>query len=133
VQIDPGAASAAALWTGLCLLLMLVLSGLVVRQRYAQRVEIGDGGAPELVRAVRVFGNATEYVPAALAALALLVLVGAPALVVHVVGGSLFLGRIAHAVGLGRSTGVSAGRAAGVMLTWFAYLVAAGALLFHAL
>ena len=128
---DP--ASAAALWAGLCLLVMLLLSALVVRQRYRHRVVIGDGGVPELVRAVRVFGNAAEYLPAGLAALALLVLAGAPAGVVHLVGGGLFFGRVAHAVGLGRTTGQSVGRATGVLLTWFAYLVAGGALLFYAL
>ena len=126
-------ASAAALWAGLCLLLMLVLSLLVVRQRYRHRVVIGDGGVAELVAAVRTFGNASEYVPAGLAALALLVLVGAAAPAVHLTGAALFFGRVAHAIGLSRTTGQSAGRAAGVLSTWAAYLFAAAALLFYAL
>ena len=93
---------------------------------------LGDGGVPELSRAGRVFGNATEYVPSLLIALVLLALVGAPALLVHGIGGAFFLGRVAHAFGLSRSAGISAGRALGVLLTWGGYLAAAGALLFYA-
>ena len=100
---DLAAAHAAALWAGLHLILLLVLSVLVVRQRRSHRVAIGDGGVPELLRAVRAFGNATEYVPAGLAALALLALVGAPPLVVHVVGGGAVRRPLSHAVGLSRS------------------------------
>ena len=56
---------AAALWVGLHLILLLVLSLLVVRQRRRHKVALGDGGVPELAQAIRAFGNATEYVPAA--------------------------------------------------------------------
>ena len=65
-------AHAAALWAGLLLILLLVLSVLVTRQRRKHHVEIGDGAVPALNQAIRAFGNATEYVPAALAGLILL-------------------------------------------------------------
>ena len=122
---------AAAMWTGLHLLLLLVLSVLVVRQRRRHRVSLGDEGIPELAQAVRAFGNATEYVPAALIGLAVLAMVDAPALALHLTGLLLFSGRVLHAVGLSRSGGTSFARATGVVLTWLAYLFAAVALIFY--
>ena len=126
------AAHAAALWAGLSLILLLVLSVRVVRLRRKHAVALGHGDIAELAHAVRAFGNATEYVPSALAAIAVLALVGAPALLVHAAGLMLVAGRVSHAIGLSRSGGASAPRAAGVVLTWLAYIVTAVALIFYA-
>jgi len=126
-------AHAAALWAGLNLILLLVLSVLVTRQRRKHRVEIGDGGVPALNQAIRAFGNATEYVPAAMAGLALLALVNAPPMLIHPIGLILFVGRVLHAFGLSRSTGASLPRAAGVLATWISYIAMAAALLFYAI
>ena len=73
-------ARAAALWGGLLILLLITLSGLVVRQRQRLRIGYGDGEAPELMAASRAFGNAAEYAPAGMAALALMAMVGVHAL-----------------------------------------------------
>ena len=127
------AAHAAALWVALNLLLLLVLAVLVTRQRQRHRVLIGDEGVPELVRARRAFGNAAEYVPAGMAALAVLALVGAPYALVHGIGLILFLGRVAHAWGLSLNAGVSIGRTIGAILTWLSYLFAAVILLSYAI
>jgi uncharacterized membrane protein YecN with MAPEG domain len=129
--VVPPASHAAALWAGLILILMLVLAVLVVRQRQRHNVLIGDDGVPELVRAVRAFGNATEYAPAGIAALAILAVVGANPVVVNAVGALLFLGRLAHAWGLSRNAGSSIGRLSGTVLTWLAFLVAGALLLFY--
>jgi uncharacterized membrane protein YecN with MAPEG domain len=128
-----GASHAAALWAGLLVLLLLVLSMLVVRQRQRHQVAIGDGGVDEVVRAARAFGNAAEYIPAGLGALAVLALAGARPLVVHGVGLLLLLGRLAHAWGLSTSAGMSLGRSAGMVMTWLALLIAGALLLFYAL
>ncbi|MBC6981041.1 MAPEG family protein [Caulobacter sp. 17J80-11] len=125
------AGGAAALWAGLNLLVLLVLSVLVTRQRRRHRVAVGDDGVPELVRALRAFGNASEYIPAGLAALAILALAGAHPAIVHVVGAILFFGRVAHGVGLSLSAGTSLGRSVGMILTWIAWLMAAVCLLFY--
>ncbi len=98
-------AHAAALWVGLHLILLLVLSLLVVRQRRTHGVVLGDAAIPELTQAVRAFGNATEYVPAGLVAIAVLAMVGAAPMVVHVTGLVLLTGRVLHAIGLSRSGG----------------------------
>ena len=93
MEITPSV-HAAALWVGLHLILLLVLSMLVVRQRRRHRIELGHGDIPELDRAIRAFGNASEYVPAGLAAIVVLAMAGAPILVIHAMGLTLLTGRI---------------------------------------
>jgi uncharacterized membrane protein YecN with MAPEG domain len=132
--MDLGTAGAgAALWTGLHLILLLVLSVLVVRQRQRHRVALGDEGIPELAHAIRAFGNASEYVPAGVAGLAVMAVVGAPPLAVHVAGLLLFCGRVAHAIGLSNSGGATLLGSTGMVLTWTSYVFAAVALLFYAI
>lgn len=126
-------AHAAALWVGLHIILLLVLSVLVVRLRQKHKIAMGDEGIPELARAIRAFGNATEYVPAGLVAIAVLALAGASPLSIHIVGLVLLTGRVTHAVGLSNSGGTSMPRAVGIILTWIAYVFAAAALLVYAI
>jgi hypothetical protein len=126
-------AHAAALWAGLHLILLLVLSVMVVRLRQKHKIALGDEGIPELARAIRAFGNAAEYVPAGIGAIAVLAVAGASALTIHIIGVLLFAGRLLHAVGLSNSGGTSLGRAIGIILTWVAYIFAAVALLFFAI
>jgi uncharacterized membrane protein YecN with MAPEG domain len=125
-------AHAVALWTGLHLLLLLVLSVRVVRLRRRHHVAFGDGEVGELACAIRAFGNAAEYVPTGLVALVALAFAGADLLMIHAAGLMLFAGRIAHAVGLSRSGAPSRLRAAGVVATWIAYLLAGVGLLVYA-
>jgi uncharacterized membrane protein YecN with MAPEG domain len=129
------AAHAAALWAGLNLLILLVLSLLVVRQRQRHKVVFGDGGgdAPDLARAIRAFGNAAEYIPTGVAGLGVLALAGGRAFEIYLIGFVLVLGRLAHAVGLSREAGASKLRSAGMVLTWVAYILTAVALLISAM
>ena len=120
---------AATLWGGLLILLMLVLSGVVVSRRRRHMIEFGDGEEREMTCAVRAFANAAEYVPAGMCGLILLAFVGAPPLLIHGVGGVLFVGRAAHALGLLFQRGPSLGRSIGMVLTWLALLVAAVSLI----
>ena len=122
------AVQAAALWAGVLILILLGLSGLVVRRRRHQ-IAFGDAGNVEMTTAARAFGNASEYIPAGLVALVLLALVGAPALLVHAVGATLVVGRVIHALGLVFQKGPSLGRVLGMLLTWIALLVGAVALI----
>jgi uncharacterized membrane protein YecN with MAPEG domain len=124
---------AAALWAGLNLFVLLVLSVLVVRQRRLHKVVLGDGGVPQLAQAIRAFGNATEYVPAGMAALATLAMVAAPPLAIHIAGFLLFAGRVLHGYGISRTGEASLPRAIGVVLTWLSYVFAGAALLFYAI
>jgi uncharacterized membrane protein YecN with MAPEG domain len=131
-EVTP-AEHAAALWVGLSLILLLVLSARVVRLRRRHGVALGDAEIPELTQAIRAFGNASEYVPGGLIAIVALAVTGAQPLLIHAVGLILFAGRLVHAVGLSRSGEASLPRAIGVLATWIAYLVAGVALLFLAI
>jgi len=124
-------AQSAALWSGLLILLLVLLSVRVVLGRQKHRVVLGDGGNADLTLRGRVFGNAAEYIPVGVGALAVLTLLGMPAYCIHAVGGVLFLGRILHASGLtaGKPT---PGRLFGMVLTYLALIGAAGMLLVHA-
>lgn len=132
VLVIPAVARAAALWAALNLLVLLVLAFLVTRARGKHKVLLGDNSVPELTQAIRVHGNAVEYVPALLAALAVLAAVGASQWVVHAVGALTLVGRLLHAFGLSRNPGVTRGRFIGTLMTFIAFLVAAGALLYYA-
>jgi uncharacterized protein len=123
------AVQAAALWSGLLILVLLTLSGLVVRRRRRHQISLGDAGNPEMASAARAFGNASEYIPAGFAALILLALIGAPILLIHAVGATLVVGRVIHALGLVFQKGPSLGRVLGMLLTWIALLVGAVALI----
>src|SRR3712207_954613 len=122
-------ARVAALWAALCMLLLVVLSVRVARQRHTHRVGVGDGGIDSLQRASRAFGNAAEYVPAGLGVLVLFALLGVPPLSMHLAGATLFLGRVIHAVGISRTTGASTARVAGMALTYLFMICAAVTLL----
>ncbi|ATQ41652.1 MAPEG family protein [Caulobacter mirabilis] len=124
---------AASLWVGLHLLLLLVLSALVVRQRQKHKILLGDEGVPQVAQAVRAFGNATEYVPAGLAGLIVLDVASQSPLLVHIAGAILFAGRVIHAVGLSTSGGASIARSIGMTLTWLAYVFLIAATLFTAI
>ncbi len=127
---NPGHAS--ALWVGLHILLILVLSLLVVRLRSKHKVFVGDDGIPELAQAIRAFGNASEYIPPGLAGLIVLDLSGATPLLIHIAGFILLVGRVVHAVGLSNSVGTSIPRALGMTMTWCAYVFLVAALLISA-
>lgn len=120
-------ATATMLWAGLHGLLLVALSIPVAFARRRARVSLGDGGDSALVRAIRVQGNFVEYVPLALLLVWMVEAGGYPAWVVHLLGGALFVGRLAHAEGLARHVGASPGRVVGMMLTW-GVLLAAGVL-----
>lgn len=113
------------------LVVALLLRVVLLRNRF--RVGIGAGGQEVLGRAVRAHANAIETVPLALL-LMLLVELGsiAPAWL-HGAGIALVAGRGAHALGLSRHAGMSAGRLVGTVLTLGVILFLAGVLVGRAL
>ena len=124
----------AALYAGVNILLLLVLAYLVVAGRRRHKIVLGDGGNEAFNRTVRAHANAAEYIPAGLVGILILALLepAAPLWLLHASGISLTLGRILHGVGL--NTGMlNAGRVGGVMLTWLAYLLIGGGLIYAAL
>jgi len=112
-------------YAGINGLLAVALSFLVVRQRFATKINLGGGDHPPLERAIRAHGNFIEYAPLILLLMLLLALGGVSPIRLHVIGAALTLGRLLHAWGLSRQSGTSVGRGAGIMLTWLALLSAA--------
>ncbi len=123
------AIQAAGFWSGLLILLLVVLSVRVVLNRRKHKVLFGDGGSEPMTLATRAFGNAAEYTPLAIGALILMALTGCPSWSVHALGGAFFLGRVIHASGLRYGSGPGPGRVVGMILTWFPLLGAAIALI----
>jgi len=125
---------AAAIYAGINILLLLLLAYLVSRARRTHKVALGDGGNKLVLRAMRAHANAAEYIPSGLVGLLILALLdpAAPVWLLHAAGISLTLGRISHAVGLSTGT-LNIGRLAGTALTWIAYLLIGGGLIYAGL
>jgi len=119
------------IYVGILTLMMLILGARVSLLRQKHRLSMGAGEHPDLQRAVRTFGNFTEWLPLILVALVLCELVGAPAGLLHAVGIALVIGRVLHLLGLypDRTT---AARTIGVLLTWLCALVSGGYLVYAA-
>lgn len=109
---------------GLHGLLLLALVMPIVKIRRGRKIGLGDGGDAELLRRIRAHANFIEYVPTVLVVLALLELSGGDRRAVAVLGVTLLVARIAHAVGLTQSGGYSKGRFTGTLLTWIVVALA---------
>jgi uncharacterized protein len=107
----------AGLYAALCAILVLVLALRVIVLRWSTKAGIGDGGDRRLARAIRIHGNAIEYVPVALILLVVAELSGASHTLLHGCGIVLVAARAAHALGFARTAGVSFGRSLGVVGT----------------
>jgi len=122
---------AAALWIGLNILFLILISGRVGAARVKTRTNLGDGGNDAMIRAIRTQGNYIEYAPAALLGLFVLAELGLGALYIHLLGAVFLLARIAHFLGLGLGAWPR-GRFIGILFTVIVLLITALALLWKA-
>ncbi|GGF48943.1 membrane protein [Aliidongia dinghuensis] len=121
------------LYAALAAIILMALSFRVIRLRRSLAIGLGTGGDSALEQAVRAHGNFTEYAPIGLILLGSAELAGAAPGTLHAIGILLIVGRAAHAVGLSRSRGASAGRSLGVVLTFTALSIGVVVNLTHAL
>lgn len=105
------------IYAGFLALLFLALSARVIRHRQTARISVGDHDDTALRKKMRVQANCAEYVPIGLILLASSELQGAPDWVLHVLGMSLLLGRLAHAAGMGATPQRISLRIIGMLLT----------------
>ena len=105
------------IYAALFALLYIFLSLRVAAMRRATRVSLGDGGNAELMRRTRVHGNFIEYVPLTLILLQLAELQGQPTWTLHLIGGSLAIGRLAHAYAISLEPQILKLRVLGMILT----------------
>jgi uncharacterized membrane protein YecN with MAPEG domain len=106
-----------ALYASLCALWIVRLSLQVIKLRRQHRVLLGDDGHPDLQTAIRVQGNATEYIPITLILMIILEWSGAPWWLIHIAGIALLTGRFIHATALQRNDGER--RVLGMKITFF--------------
>ena len=107
-----------ALYAGLLGLLLLVLGARVSLLRSKLHVGWGHGNDPLLARAIRVHGNAVEWIVPMLLLLLVAEIDGASRTFLHVCGITFVGARIAHATGLSRTSKDSPGRFWGTAGTW---------------
>ncbi len=112
------------IYAGLLGLVFIFLSVRVIRARRQERVALGDGGNPQVRRAMRVHANFAEYVPLALILIAFAELQGQPAVLVHALGLALLAGRLIHAFGVSQENETYRYRTAGMWLTFIAIAAA---------
>ncbi|MGX9356692.1 MAPEG family protein [Roseobacteraceae bacterium S113] len=115
-----------ALYAGTLVLLFLGLSIRVITYRRRNLIGLGDAGDKSLLKRMRAQANCAEYAPVGILVLAICELQGAPAIAVHLLGGTLLLGRGLHAFGFSASPPVMMMRVTGMLLTLL--MLAAGAL-----
>ena len=114
------------LYAAILTFMLIGLIGVVVKERWRARVGIGHGDDRTLQRMIRIHANFVENVPLALLLLGIVELGGLQANALHGLGLMLVVGRILHAIGLSRTVRANPWRAAGVGLTCFVQLAAAG-------
>jgi uncharacterized membrane protein YecN with MAPEG domain len=113
--------------------MLVALSLRVARTRGNVRVAIGDGGNKILLRAIRVQGNFTEYVPMALILFMFVELQGWPRWLVHGLCLVLLAARLLHAYGITQEPEDIRLRATGMATTAVLLVGAAGLLLYNAI
>jgi uncharacterized membrane protein YecN with MAPEG domain len=114
-----------ALYGALLALVVLALGINVTVHRVKLRVPLGDGGNPEMLRMIRLHGNAIEYIPLALVLMALYELNGGWHWALHVIGIALIAGRLIQTAAMWGTEMPGAGRGIGQTTTWLSIAVLA--------
>lgn len=125
---------AAGLYSGLGLIWLLLLGISVIRGRQTKQIGLGDGGDAQMERLVRAHANASEWLPPGLITLwGLALLPAAPVWLLHAGAAPLLIGRLLHGFGLSKSSGASAPRVIGMILTMTAFVILGAGLIWAAL
>ena len=110
--------SITALYAAILAILVTALAINVTVHRVKLRVPIGDGDNPQMLRMIRLHGNAAEYVPLALVLMLIYEINGGLHVVLHIAGIALLAGRLLHIWGMWSTSRTTFGRASGQSLTW---------------
>lgn len=97
----------------------VLLSLKVIRTRRKNRVPLGDGGNAELLKWISTHNNFSQYIPLALACMAVAEIQGAPSRALIGVGTALLIGRLSHMIGIVKAKpGPNKARVLGMILTF---------------
>jgi uncharacterized membrane protein YecN with MAPEG domain len=106
------------LYASICGLLLVFMAVRVSYTRGKQKVDLGDGGKDPMLRAIRLHGNAAEYIPISLILMFFLELQGSAHWFLHLCGIVLVISRLLHMQGLMQSRTLTPGRLVGTGLGW---------------
>lgn len=108
-----------AVYAGVLGLIGVFLGLRVSLRRGSTKTFTGSGDDDVLARRVRAHGNFAEWVPLTLILLALIEMIGAPSLAIHVFGVAIVVGRVLHSLGLLAAGGsFQVGRAIGGLVAY---------------
>jgi hypothetical protein len=110
--------SITALYAGVLALIIVALAINVTRHRAKLRVPMGDGGNPQMLRMIRLHGNAIEYLPLGLLLMAIFEINGGWHWALHVAGVALVVARGLQSWGMWSTQMPNLGRVSGQSLTW---------------
>lgn len=130
--VSPGLLTV-AIYAGLNGLIAVWLAANVGRVRTRERVSIGDGANPAVVRAMRGHANFVEFVPLCLIQLVIIAALGTPVFVLHLLGAALTIGRVLHGWHFVRSDAPGWQRSLGAFLTVLVLSLSSLGLIGHAL
>lgn len=114
-----------AFYASLLVPLFVLISIRVIRARRSQKVALGDGGNPLLLRYMRVQANFAEYVPLTLVLFALAESLRTAPWLLHLMGLSLLIGRVLHMIGVSQANEKFVFRVTGMAMTFTVMLIAA--------
>ncbi|GAA6205332.1 MULTISPECIES: MAPEG family protein [Thalassotalea] len=117
--------SITGLYLSLLGLLYIVLAVRIIKLRFRFQTGIGDGGHEPLAQAIRVHGNFAEYTPIVCLLLACAEINGSGQMLLHVIGGAFFIGRVLHSIGITHSIGPSKFRTLGMLSSFISIIVLA--------
>ena len=114
------------LYTGLTILLAIVLGAGIGLYRGKTKISMGDGGDTQAMLRMRRHGNLVETAALTLLAMAIIEINGAPHAVLHGLGIAYLLARIAHPIGLKIDDVTHPLRTIGAGVSTLAMLIAGG-------
>ena len=107
-----------AFYAAILALIVVALGINVTVHRAKLKVPLGDGGNPQMLRMIRIHGNAIEYIPIALLLMLIYEINGGAHTALHAAGIALIAGRVLQTGGMWETERPGFGRGAGPSLTW---------------
>jgi uncharacterized protein len=112
-------------------LLFFYLSVRTIGLRRRLKIGIGADQNDEMLRAMRVHSNFSEYAPITLMLIYFVEVQGGHPLLIHALGAVLLMGRLVHAYGLSQMKEKFVFRVSGMAMTFTALITASCILLFN--
>jgi uncharacterized membrane protein YecN with MAPEG domain len=118
-------ASITALYAATLALIVVALGINVTVHRVKLKVSLGDGGNAEMLRMIRLHGNAVEYIPVALVLMLAYEINGGWHAALHTIGIALVAGRVIQTWAMWSTEVAGPGRGTGQTLTWLSIVALA--------